>query len=264
MRRCAKSRSPACSGPVYCNCRKRWSRFRQFPVRRRPPRIDLIMRSATPRRSKTACLTAPTAWSASHRTNKRPAVSCTCSRNAGSSGFAAIGDGSPNPNRSNGRPNLQMHPSEEARRARALSPCSKLDDHERPRQARRRAALFGSWPLASWMLVLFLLNRIRVEDRWVDLGPGMTVVAGVKTGKRRAIEFFLSVVAALPERGPARALTGSVPSSRRATEGREYRSRPPPEVPPHGRRAGRAEPGIGLRGPAAAAVATAPALNASV
>ena len=87
-----------------CNCRKRWSRFRQFPVRRRPPCIDLIMRSATPRGSKTACLTAPTAWSASHRTNKRPAVSCTCSRNAWSSGFAAIGDGRPNPNRSNGRP----------------------------------------------------------------------------------------------------------------------------------------------------------------
>ena len=51
--------------------------------------------------------------------------------------------------------------------------------------------LFGSWPLASWMLVFFLLNRIRAGDRWVGLAPGRTVAAWVKTGKRRAIEFFL-------------------------------------------------------------------------
>ena len=83
-----------------CNCRKRWSRFRQFPIRQR----GLSMRRDAPRRSRTACLTAPTTWSASNGTNKRPAVSCTCSRNAWSSGFAANGDGSPNPDRSNGRP----------------------------------------------------------------------------------------------------------------------------------------------------------------
>ena len=39
-----------------CNCRKRWSRFRQFPIRQR----GLSMRSDAPRRSRTACLTAPT------------------------------------------------------------------------------------------------------------------------------------------------------------------------------------------------------------
>ena len=86
-----------------CNCRKRWSRFRQFPVRQRPPCIGLIMRSTAPRRSKTVCLTAPTTWSASNGTNRWPAVSCTGSRNARSAGFAANGDGSPNPDRSNER-----------------------------------------------------------------------------------------------------------------------------------------------------------------
>ena len=35
-------------------------------------------------------------------------------------------------------------------------------------------------------------NRILVGDRWVPLAPGMSVTAEVKTGKRRAIEFFLS------------------------------------------------------------------------
>ncbi|MEX2454527.1 MAG: hypothetical protein WD470_07475 [Rhodospirillaceae bacterium] len=35
-------------------------------------------------------------------------------------------------------------------------------------------------------------NRILVGDRWVTPAPGMSVTAEVKTGKRRAIEFFLS------------------------------------------------------------------------
>ena len=35
-------------------------------------------------------------------------------------------------------------------------------------------------------------ERIRVADRWVDLSPGMTVAAQVKTGKRRTIEFFVA------------------------------------------------------------------------
>ena len=42
------------------------------------------------------------------------------------------------------------------------------------------------------MKVRLAEERIRVGDRWVDLAPGMTVAAEVKTGKRRAIEFFLS------------------------------------------------------------------------
>ena len=42
------------------------------------------------------------------------------------------------------------------------------------------------------MKVRLAAERIRVADRWVDLGPGMTVAAEVKTGKRRAIEFFLA------------------------------------------------------------------------
>lgn len=37
-----------------------------------------------------------------------------------------------------------------------------------------------------------LENRILVGSRWVQLAPGMSVTAEVKTGKRRAIEFFLS------------------------------------------------------------------------
>ncbi len=37
-----------------------------------------------------------------------------------------------------------------------------------------------------------LQSRILVGDRWVALAPGMAVTAEVKTGKRRAIEFFLS------------------------------------------------------------------------
>ncbi len=37
-----------------------------------------------------------------------------------------------------------------------------------------------------------LQNRILVGDRWVPLAPGMAVTAEVKTGRRRAIEFFLS------------------------------------------------------------------------
>lgn len=35
-------------------------------------------------------------------------------------------------------------------------------------------------------------NRILKGDKWVTLTPGMSVTAKVKTGKRRAIEFFLS------------------------------------------------------------------------
>lgn len=35
-------------------------------------------------------------------------------------------------------------------------------------------------------------DKIRVEDRWVPLTPGMSVTVEVKTGKRRAIEFFLA------------------------------------------------------------------------
>ncbi|KKJ76824.1 hypothetical protein WH95_10980 [Kiloniella litopenaei] len=35
-------------------------------------------------------------------------------------------------------------------------------------------------------------DKILVEDRWVPLTPGMSVTVEVKTGKRRAIEFFLA------------------------------------------------------------------------
>ena len=42
------------------------------------------------------------------------------------------------------------------------------------------------------MKVRLAAERIRVNDRWVDLTPGMSVAAEVKTGKRRAIEFFLA------------------------------------------------------------------------
>ncbi len=35
-------------------------------------------------------------------------------------------------------------------------------------------------------------SRILVDDKWVALAPGMSATAKVKTGKRRAIEFFLS------------------------------------------------------------------------
>lgn len=35
-------------------------------------------------------------------------------------------------------------------------------------------------------------DKILVQDRWVKLGPGMTVTVEVKTGSRRVIEFFLS------------------------------------------------------------------------
>ena len=35
-------------------------------------------------------------------------------------------------------------------------------------------------------------TKIRVDEKWVNLSPGMTVTAEVKTGKRRLIEFFLS------------------------------------------------------------------------
>ena len=42
------------------------------------------------------------------------------------------------------------------------------------------------------MKVRLAAERIRVNDRWVDLAPGMSVAAEVKTGKRRVIEFFLA------------------------------------------------------------------------
>ena len=42
------------------------------------------------------------------------------------------------------------------------------------------------------MRVAMKSNRILVGDKWVTLTPGMSVTAEVKTGKRRAIEFFLS------------------------------------------------------------------------
>ena len=35
-------------------------------------------------------------------------------------------------------------------------------------------------------------DRILVQDRWVRLGPGMSVTVEIKTGQRRLIEFFLS------------------------------------------------------------------------
>ncbi|TDR76423.1 HlyD family type I secretion periplasmic adaptor subunit [Paludibacterium purpuratum] len=35
-------------------------------------------------------------------------------------------------------------------------------------------------------------NRIRVENKWINLTPGMEVTADIKTGKRRVIEYFLS------------------------------------------------------------------------
>ena len=35
-------------------------------------------------------------------------------------------------------------------------------------------------------------ERIQVGDRWVGLSPVMTVTAEIKTGRRRAIEFFLA------------------------------------------------------------------------
>ena len=42
------------------------------------------------------------------------------------------------------------------------------------------------------MRVTMKQKRILVGDKWVALAPGMSVTAEVKTGKRRAIEFFLS------------------------------------------------------------------------
>ncbi|MCB1869653.1 MAG: HlyD family type I secretion periplasmic adaptor subunit, partial [Gammaproteobacteria bacterium] len=40
--------------------------------------------------------------------------------------------------------------------------------------------------------VILKETRIRVDGKWVNLSPGMTVTAEVKTGTRRLIEFFLS------------------------------------------------------------------------
>ncbi len=42
------------------------------------------------------------------------------------------------------------------------------------------------------MRVSMKRDRILVGDRWVALAPGMSVAVEVKTGKRRAIDFFLS------------------------------------------------------------------------
>ena len=42
------------------------------------------------------------------------------------------------------------------------------------------------------MKVRLAEERVRVGDRLVGLSPGMTVAAEIKTGKRRAIEFFLA------------------------------------------------------------------------
>jgi hemolysin D len=47
----------------------------------------------------------------------------------------------------------------------------------------------------GWVFKLRLAleqDTIRVEDRVVNLSPGMAITAEVKTGKRRLIEFFLS------------------------------------------------------------------------
>ncbi|GAB7126171.1 hypothetical protein JCM19000A_06780 [Silvimonas sp. JCM 19000] len=35
-------------------------------------------------------------------------------------------------------------------------------------------------------------NRIHVDNKWVNLTPGMNVTVEVKTGKRRVAEYFLS------------------------------------------------------------------------
>ena len=35
-------------------------------------------------------------------------------------------------------------------------------------------------------------NRLKVENKWVNLTPGMAVMREVKTGKRRVAEYFLS------------------------------------------------------------------------
>ena len=40
--------------------------------------------------------------------------------------------------------------------------------------------------------VILKESKIQVDQKWVDLSPGMTVTAEVKTGKRRLIEFFLA------------------------------------------------------------------------
>ena len=35
-------------------------------------------------------------------------------------------------------------------------------------------------------------NRLRIEDKWVNLSPGMAVTVEIKTGRRRVVEYFLS------------------------------------------------------------------------
>jgi membrane fusion protein, hemolysin D len=37
-------------------------------------------------------------------------------------------------------------------------------------------------------------NRIRANDTWINLTPGMTVTAEVKTGKRSVAHYFLDPV----------------------------------------------------------------------
>ena len=40
--------------------------------------------------------------------------------------------------------------------------------------------------------VMLAAEQIKVDDKWVNLSPGMAVTVEVKIGKRRIIEFFLS------------------------------------------------------------------------
>ncbi|QPJ64614.1 MAG: HlyD family type I secretion periplasmic adaptor subunit [Candidatus Nitrohelix vancouverensis] len=40
--------------------------------------------------------------------------------------------------------------------------------------------------------VLIKKTKIQINDKWVNLGPGMSVMVEIKTGKRKLIEYFLS------------------------------------------------------------------------
>ncbi len=40
--------------------------------------------------------------------------------------------------------------------------------------------------------VLLEKTQLWVDQKWVNLGPGMSVTVEVKTGKRRIVEYFLS------------------------------------------------------------------------
>ena len=37
-------------------------------------------------------------------------------------------------------------------------------------------------------------SRMRIDDKWIELSPGMAVTVEIKTGTRRLIEYFLSPV----------------------------------------------------------------------